>query len=67
MKRKHPALANGPYGGTLQWLETGNPAIVGFRREQAASRVDVYVNLTAQAQGGRGRNLAAWGYSLQTA
>jgi glycosidase len=67
LKRQHLALANGQYGGTLHWLDTGNEAVVGFRREQGASRVDVHVNLTALPQRGRDRTWPAWGYTLQAA
>jgi len=65
LKARHLALANGPYGGTLRWLDTGSAAVVGFRREQGASRVAVHVNLTAQPQRAGGTEWPAWGYTVR--
>jgi len=70
LKRRHAALANGQYGGTLAWLDTGDAGVVGFRRERGASRVDVFVNLVAQrrelslADGGH-LSLPSWGWVVK--
>lgn len=70
LKRRQPALANGQHGGTLAWLDAADPQVAAFRRQQGASRVDVYVNLGAQrrearaADGGTLR-LPPWGWAVQ--
>ena len=69
LKREHPALANGQAGGDLQWLETGQPHVLGLRRQRGASRVEVVVNLSAHEQaftlpGGLPQRLPAWGWQL---
>jgi glycosidase len=71
LKQRRPELANGQYAGTLAWLETGDPAVVGFRRERGTSRVDVYVNLgalprQARAAGGDSLRLPPWAWAIQT-
>ncbi len=70
LKQRHPALANGLSGGTLGWLRTGHPGVVGLRRESGGRHVDVYVNLGADqrdctAQDGATLSLPAWGWMLQ--
>lgn len=64
-KHTQPALANGADGGALEWLPSDNPAVLGFRRKLATSSVTVWVNLSAQAHSSAGRNLPAWGWSLE--
>jgi Alpha amylase, catalytic domain len=72
LKARHAALANGPYGGTLSWLDTGDAGVVGFRRQLGSNRVDVFVNLGAQrrdakAADGSTLSLPAWGWAVQGA
>lgn len=67
LKAGQAALANGQYGGTLQWLDTGNPAVLGLRRERGASRVDVVVNLSAQAQRSADAEWPAWAWTVRVA
>jgi glycosidase len=72
LKTRHAALAHGQAGGTLAWLDTGEPSVVGLRRERGSSRVDVYVNLGTkprQARSAAGAPLAlpAWGWAIQPA
>ncbi len=72
LKAAQPALGNGQHGGTLAWLDSGDPAIVAFRRERGASRVDVHVNITAERREGRDAagaplTLPPWGWAIATA
>lgn len=72
LKTRHAALAHGQQGGTLAWLDTGEPAVVGLRRERGSSRVDVYVNLSAQPREARSATgaplaLPGWGWAIQPA
>lgn len=72
LKRRHAALANGAQGGTLRWLDAGDPGVAAYRRERGGSRVDVMVNLgparrNARGFDGRQRELPAWGFDIATA
>jgi glycosidase len=72
LKRGHPALANGQYGGTLTWLQTEDAGLAAFRRERGNSRVDVYVNLGAErrewpATDGSSLTLPPWGWAFRKA
>ncbi len=69
LKSRHAVLANGQYGGTLRWLDTGDAAVAGFRREKAGQRVDVFVNLSATRRAARSATgaslgLPPWGWSV---
>ena len=71
LKARHAALANGTYGGTLVWLDTGDAAVVGFRRQCGASQVDVHVHLgtgrrEAKTAGGGSLTLPSWGWTIHT-
>jgi glycosidase len=72
LKTRHAALAHGQQGGTLAWLDTGEPSVVGLRRERGSSRVDVVVNLGPQPREARSATgvmlaLPAWGWAIQPA
>lgn len=66
-KNRHPALGNGLEGGTLEWLDLGNPALLAYRRVRGDDRVTVTVNLGAQAQSVAGQALPAWGWRIEPA
>jgi glycosidase len=50
LKRRHPALGNGHTGTHVQWLDTGNPAVVGFERRAGGAVLRVAVNLSPGEQ-----------------
>lgn len=65
LRRSHPALANGQYGGGLRIVEIDNAAVFSFTRERGPRSVSVAVNLSARPQrfaapGGTARHLAPW-------
>jgi glycosidase len=69
-KRQHTAWANGLHGGDLQWLQTGNARVLGYRRQGGSGRLDVWVNLSALEQSfkaaeGAPLHLPAWGWHIQ--
>jgi len=66
-KNRHPALGNGLEGGTLEWLDLGNPALLAYRRVRGDDRVTVTVNLGAQVQSVAGQALPAWGWRIEPA
>lgn len=49
LRREHPALAHDTTLGEFQWLESGHPRVVGFRRTQAGRSLQVWVNLSDEA------------------
>jgi hypothetical protein len=65
LKRDLPALWNGSAGGTLEWLPTGNDAVLAFRRRRDASVVSVTLNLSARPQVVAGRSLAPWSWHIE--
>ena len=71
LKHAHPALGNGPYGGALEPLVTGNDQVFAFRRTLANDEVRVAVNVTASPQafriGGTPRGLPAFGWLVEPA
>lgn len=66
LKKSQPALGNGLEGGTLEWLPSGNEAVLAFRRQRGARQVNVAVNLSATPQSGAGQQLAAWGWHIDS-
>ena len=66
LKKSQPALGNGLEGGTLEWLPSGNEAVLAFRRQRGARQVNVAVNLSATPQTGAGQKLAAWGWHIDS-
>jgi glycosidase len=70
VKKNNPALANGQYGAPLTVHATGNDKVFAFARSQPGNRVEVAVNLSAQAQtfalDGQGRHtLGPWGWRIR--
>ena len=66
LKKSQPALGNGLQGGSLEWLPSGNEAVLAFRRQRGARQVTVTVNLSALQQSGAGQRLPAWGWHIDT-
>ena len=69
LKKKHAALGNGQHGGSLQWLPNSNAQVCAFERVRGSSRVQVAVNLSAQAQrygaaGSAPATLAPWAWTI---
>jgi len=54
LKKRNPALANGPYGGSVEVLDAGNDKLFAFRRKLGGNAVDVTVNLSGSKQGALG-------------
>ena len=54
LKKRNPALANGPYGGSIELIDAGNDKLFAFRRKLAANSVEVTVNLSGSKQGALG-------------
>jgi len=50
LKHRHPALANGQYGGALKVLDVGNDRLFAFERALGADRIAVVVNVTNAPQ-----------------
>lgn len=51
LKKRHPALWNGRYGGTVKWLETNKvDSVLSFTREKADDRIFALFNFTNQVQ-----------------
>jgi glycosidase len=50
LKYDNNALANGMFGGKPQRIDTGNENVLGFFREKDGHRVEVFINLSSQAQ-----------------
>ena len=48
LRRDHPALAHDVSEGGFEWLESGHPQVLGFRRTQASSALTVWVNFSAE-------------------
>ena len=71
LKHRHPALANGQYGGAATVLDVGNDKVFAFRRAKDADRVDVVVNLAPGEQafrlGGKDHVLAPNAWLVETA
>lgn len=63
LKKTHPALGNGLAGGPIEWLETGHPGVLRFRRSKGARHLQVTVNLTGQTQQ-VDVALAPWAYEI---
>ncbi len=70
LKRAHPALANGQYGGALALLDVGNERLFAFKRALGADSVTVVVNVTASEQklrlGAAERSLPAHGWLVES-
>lgn len=66
LKKTHPALRNGAAGGPVQWLQTGQPGVVRFRRSKDDRSVQVTVNLTGRTQQLEVA-LAPWAYEIVSA
>ncbi|MBU6257865.1 MAG: DUF3459 domain-containing protein [Burkholderiales bacterium] len=69
LRRHHPALGNGQYGGGLDIAETDNDAVFAFTRTRGPRSVAVAVNLSPQPQGyaaagGTRRALAPWASTI---
>ena len=71
LKHKHPALANGQYGGALALLDVANDKLFAFKRTTDADHLAVVVNLTSAEQkfklGGTERTLPAAGWLVEAA
>ena len=73
LKRTHPALANPPHGGTLQWHELDNDGLAAWTLRRGRHRCTVTVNVTPRMQAWKGTDglpsgtLPPWGWSLRTA
>jgi glycosidase len=71
LKHRHPALANGQYGGALTLLDVGNDHLFAFRRQLGADAVTVVVNVTKATQawrvGATERSLPASGWRVEAA
>ncbi len=67
LKHAHPCLANGQYGGAMEWLPSDNPAVLRFRRSLPGDQITVTANLSAQALRCEGRSLSAWSWLIETA
>jgi glycosidase len=50
LKKEHPALWNGQYGGAAQLLDVGNEQLFAFKREQGKDHVRVIINPTGTLQ-----------------
>jgi glycosidase len=66
LKKAHPALANGQYGGSLEWLNSGNPAVLRFKRQLHKDQVTVSVNLSNRPQISEGREWSAWAWHIES-
>lgn len=44
LKKQHPALWNGSYGGSYRRIETGNKTVLGFVREKDDDKILVLIN-----------------------
>ena len=66
LKRSHPAMGNGQYGGPLEWLDSGNTAVLAYRRRRDADQITVWVNLSAKVQAAGGNELPPWGWRIDT-
>jgi glycosidase len=64
LKKRNPALRNGAQGGPVEWLETGEPSVLAYRRERDGESVTVAVNLSGQQRqfmvGEQRRSLEPW-------
>jgi glycosidase len=64
LKKRHPALANGP-GGSLQIEDGGNDAVFSFTRRSGGRRLRVTVNMSGESQAiAGGDSLAAWAWRI---
>ncbi|MEP1033460.1 alpha-amylase family glycosyl hydrolase [Ekhidna sp.] len=50
IKHNNPALHNGEFGGTPQFLETGNPMVIAYTRAKGGNEVTVIINLSDEKQ-----------------
>jgi glycosidase len=64
LKARHPALANGVQGGSLEWLQSDDAAVLAFQRAAGERRVRVVVNLSPRVRQHGGMPLPAWGWTL---
>lgn len=63
LKHRHAALAAGPQGGPVEWLESP-PDVVAFERRRGADVVRVAVNLSPKPQTWGGQPLKPWGWDI---
>jgi glycosidase len=66
LKKDNPALWNGQYGGTLDWVETGNDRVLAYRRVLGKNVVSVVANVSGTAQKFKGKTLAPWAWAIAT-
>ena len=50
LRREHPALFCGNYGGEIQWIDAGNKSVLAFSREKDGDRVSCVFNLSKKEQ-----------------
>jgi glycosidase len=72
LKHANPALWNGPYGGPVQVIDTGNDKVFAFQRKMGSNVVSVTVNLSGAPQsyavhGQKPGTLSAWDYRIASA
>lgn len=69
LKHRNPALANGQYGAQAEVLDSGNSAVLAYRRHLGSNRVTVAINLSGQTQsyhlpGADVLKLGAWRWQI---
>lgn len=50
IKHDNPALHNGEFGGTPQFLDTGNPMVIAYKRKKDQNEVTAIINLSEESQ-----------------
>jgi glycosidase len=66
LKQHHSALGNGREGGTLEWLDSADPAVLGYRRQRGDDRVTITVHLGTSTKDSAGQAGPAWGWRIET-
>lgn len=73
LRREHPALWCGNYGGAINWIDAGNKSVLAFSREQDGDKVVCLFNLSKKEQPaqlpalfGSGAQVLVYGQGAQT-
>lgn len=64
LKRAHPALGNGQYGGSFEWLESDHPSVLRYRRVKGDDSVTVTANLSGETVQNAGRTMLPWSWQM---
>ncbi len=66
LKARHPALANGEHGGSIELVETGDANVFAFSRIRGEDQVKIFVNLSATARRplGLSKRMKPWEYRI---